>query len=211
MADLLKAQGDNPNETEDQRVSRLRQQGIGQAQNLANVTQQNATDLQATGTQALGQAESYGRRDVASQAAEALANARSQGAKGGISYGGLLQAGTNTGLAQAQVESGIADKKLALTKDVGDARQTAAAQALQATQFAQNAGSSEQDRQKKKAQYDAQLQDILQSTKGFFNDDEALAQQKIEAMVASETDPVLKQYYITQAQNYGSKADGYDY
>ena len=208
MADLL---SQNDQIDEQNRVNALRQKGIQQSQNVADVTQQGADTLASTGADALQQASDYGRRDIASQAAEALAQARSMGAKGGISYGGLLQAGSNAGLAQAGQEAKIAQQKVGLAKDVGDARQAAAAQALEATKFATQAGSATVDKQKKIADYDAKMQEILKSTKGFFNDDEELAQQKLEEMVASETDPEVKAHYMDLAQKYGSKASGYDY
>lgn len=208
MADLM---NDTEQDAEQERVKKLRQQGISQAQDVAKVTQQGADALASTGEKALGDAASFGRRDIASQAAEALAQARSMGAKGGISYGGLLQAGKDTGKGMAGVEANIAQQKVGLAKEVGDARQAAAAQALEATKFAQQAGSETQDRQKKMADYDAKMQEILKSTKGFFNDDEQLAQQKLMEMVATETDPQIRAHYQDLAQKYGSKADGYDY
>lgn len=201
----------NPQEAaaEQERVNRLRQTGIKQAQDVASAAQEGATNLEQQGGQALQQASDFGRRDVAAQAAEALAQARSMGAKGGISYGGLLQAGKDTGLGQAKVEAGIAQQKLGLTKDVAQAKQEAAAQALEATKFATQAGSEAQDRQKKMADYDAKMQEILKSTKGFFNDDEDLAAQKIAEMVAGETDPAVKQHYLNQAKMYGTKGGGW--
>lgn len=208
MADLM---NQTELDAEQERVKKLRQQGISQAQDVANVTKQGADTLASTGEQALGDAASFGRRDIASQAAEALAQARSMGAKGGISYGGLLQAGKDTGKGMAGVEANIAQQKVGLAKEVGDARQAAAAQALEATKFAQQAGSETQDRQKKIADYDSKMQEILKSSKGFFNDDEELAGQKLREMVATETDPQVKQHYLELADHYQNKDKGYDY
>lgn len=208
MADLLTQ---NDQIDEQNRINALRQKGIQQAQTVADVSSQGAEDLASTGATALQQASDYGRRDIAAQAAESLAQARSMGAKGGISYGGLLQAGQNAGLAQAGTEAKIAGQKAGLAKDVADARQAAAAQALEATKFATQAGSATVDKAKKKADYDSQVQNITKESKGFFNDDEDLAAQKINQMVAAETDPELKAYYQDLAEKYRTKQTGYDY
>lgn len=202
MADLLSAQQALD---EQNRINTLRQTGIKQAQNVADVTQQGATDLATQGGAALQKASDYGRLDIANQAAEALAAARGQGAaSGGISYGGLLQAGKTAGISSAGVESNIAQQQLGLTKDVNTAKQEAAAQSLEATKFAQQAGSQVQDQQKKMSDYDAKMQEILASTKGFFKDDTTLAGQKIAEMVAGETDPTVKQHYLDLASKYAN-------
>lgn len=196
----------------------LRQQGIKNAYGVASASQ-NAADALGTASQSelsgIDQSTTAGMAGIRAAGAEGLAAGASSGGNTGNAYAGALQAGENSGAKQAQFggQQALArgNAEFSNTQAVGDARSAAAAQALEATKYAQTSGSQTQDKQKKIADYTTQMQQILQNNKHWYGDDEAQAKQQIEAMVSTEEDPDVKKYFQDQADNYGASKSGYDF
>lgn len=182
----------------------LREQAVGAAGDIAKQSEQLATDLEARRAAALAsldKATEAGQLDIRASQAEGLAAGQAAaGARGASAFGALGQAAKQSGLAQAgflgEQAKARASTDVGLAEKIGEARQAAAAQRLEALKFQQEAGTTAKDRQQKSDQYETRLQEIYTDNKGFFNDDEEKAADEIERMVEYETDPVLKQRYM---------------
>lgn len=194
--------------SEQARKEALRAEGIAKAGKIGMAATQAADDLEARRA-AAQEAAKLGRRDIQAQQAEALAAGTAAGAGGGSSYGALMQAGKNAGLLGAKYGSDVAQADYAMTKDIGDARQAAEAQGMEALKLKSEASSATADRQKKIADYRSQAEAAMASTKSFFNDDEELAAKKIRALVANEEDPIVRQELEKLANQV--EAGDYDY
>ncbi len=181
------------------RKEELRQRGVAQAKQLAEASGQTAVDLQArqaAAKEALAKSARVGTRSIAAGQAEALAAGTAAGAGGGSQYGALLQAGQTAGMKGAQFQADLAlqgtQQDLQFGKEIGEAKKAAAAQSLEATKLEAEAGSGTADKQKKIADYRSQAETAMQNSKGFFNDDEALAAKRIRALVENEEDPDVR-------------------
>jgi len=143
---------------------------------------------------AVDAATTAGMNSIRSQAANALAAGQaSTFGRGHGGYGGALQANADSGLQQAQFGASQAMEK-----------QNAQTGALESIG---KMGSDDQNRQKKQAAYEDQIQAIIKANKGFFNDDETTMRAQIMQLANYEQDPEMRQYLMQRANNIATKTE----
>lgn len=188
------------------RKAELRARGIAAAKAAAGASAAMATDLEgraAAAQQAFQQAGQSAVRASDAATAEGLAAGTTAATGGGSSYGALLQAGKqaglNAGTLQGNIAAQAAQQSAEAGKAIGQARVDAAGQELEAIKFEGEAGSATSDRKQKVADYMTQAETAMANSKGFFNDDEDLAADRIEALVKNEEDPEVKKQILDLA------------
>lgn len=201
--------------TEAELAERRRQEAIAAAKGIATQSELLASDLEARRAAALAGLDKEtvaGGLGIRAAQAEALAAGQAAaGSRGGSAYGALGQAAKQTGLAQAQFGAAQAKERgaldLGLAEKIGEARQAAAAQQLEALKFGEETVRPAQAKKKQYADYQQQIADILQPYKDEFyttDEEEDQAAQEIEALADMEDDQDLKAMLLKKAADVRS-------
>ena len=208
-------------ETEMERIQRLRKKAIGDSSAAADASGASAEELRTmqerfgrAGERAvdtLEEAGKVGRAGMRMQAAQAL---RAGGQARGGNIAAMRQSGLQMGQALAGQAAGtakqIAAQRLGTAGDMykladqtGQAEVESKMQSLEATKFEKEAGSDAEDRAMKIKEYTTQISGIKKKHKGgmygALPDDEEGAADAIEALASAEPDPEIKKYLISQA------------
>jgi hypothetical protein len=197
------------------RKQQLREQGVQAGYNAAGAGLGEATQLEQAGQQnlaALDQSTAQGklalRRNAAAGLAAGQAASGSSQLSGGGTYGAALQAGQTAGQNEAGFASQQALAKAGMQtqniQQVGEARTQGYGQLAEAAKAAGEAGSGYSDRQKKLADYNAQIEKIRSSTQHWYGNDGTTAAHQLTALANNEEDPELKamiSYKARQAAN----------
>jgi len=172
-----------------------------------------AQELETTGLKALRgsqqRQEAMARRD----AALGIAGASQGGAFGGGAKGAALtDVAKKMGESRANIEAQAAmdaekykqaamQQQLGISEGAGQAEVESSIQKLEGEKFAREAGTQEEDRQKKLRTYQETMSKIKADAKGDFweDDDEEGAEKAIRDLAASESDPELKKVLLAEA------------
>ena len=172
-----------------------------------------AQGLEETGLKALRgsqqRQESIARRD----AALGIAAAGQAGSFGsGATGAGLTDVAKKMGETRADIAANAAmneekykqaalEQQKGISLEAGQSEVEASVQKLEGEKFAREAGTQEEDRQKKLRQYQETMAKIKADAKGDFweDDDEPGAEKAIRDLAASESDPELKKVLIAEA------------
>ncbi len=165
---------------------RTREEAIEAARRLAAETE--------LGVGAVEEATEAGRAGLRMRAAQALAatqglEAPAGGARAAMARGTAME----EGIRGAEFEAAQAGREV-------EARQAAAAMQLEAAKFEQEVGTEAEDRQEKMADYQAQINSIINRHDAWYDIDEAAIRDDILALAEFETDPVLRDYLKREAQ-----------
>lgn len=195
----------------------LRKKAAQKYMSLEGIGQKNVAALESKRGEMMGafdQAETAGGNAIRRQAALGMAaGANQSGRFGRAGYGAGLQAGADSGFAQAQQGAAMAkmrsDADVGLTKEIGSMEFGAAQAGAQGLESVAKMGTTAENQQKKQADYENQIAAIQKNNKGFFNDDEDTAYQQIMALLQFETDPAMRAYIQSRAAGIKSGSEDF--
>ena len=172
-----------------------------------------AQTLEQTGLAALRTSQQRQEQMARKEAAKGIQASQAAGAFGGGATGAALrETAAKMGEGRANIEAQAAmdrekykqsalAQQLGISEGAGQAEVESSIQKLEGEKFAREAGTQEEDRQKKLRTYQETMSKIKADAKGDFweDDDEEGAEKAIRDLAASESDPELKKVLLAEA------------